>query len=78
MKVKRSMKRMEMWSGGLKEDVTWSNGRVWAWQMCGMGAGWDQLTADCLEVPKPRLFAHTHQDARNKGLYLLLDVDHES
>ena len=31
VKVKHSVKRMEMWSGGPKEDVPWSKGRVWAW-----------------------------------------------
>ena len=29
VKVKRSAKRIEMWLGGPKEDVTWSNKRFW-------------------------------------------------
>ena len=78
VKVNCSVKRMEMWSVDPKEDVPWSNGRVRAWRMGGMGAGWDTWTADYSEVPKPRLFAHTHQYAGTKGVDLLLDVDHES
>ena len=31
VKVKRSVKQMEMWSSGSKEDVTWSNGWVRYW-----------------------------------------------
>ena len=31
VKVKCWMKWMEMWSGGPKEGVSWSNGRVQAW-----------------------------------------------
>ena len=31
VKVKRSVKRMEMWSGGPEEDAPWSNRRVRSW-----------------------------------------------
>ena len=31
MKVKRSVKRMEMWSGSPEEDIPRPNGRVWDW-----------------------------------------------
>ena len=67
VKVKRLVKRMEMWSGGPKEDVTLSNGWVPAWRRCGMDARWDHWKADCSEVSKPRLFAHTYKDTHTKG-----------
>ena len=31
VKVKRFVKRIDMWSGGPKEGVTWSNRRVRTW-----------------------------------------------
>ena len=63
MKVRRSGERVEMWSGGPKEDVTRSNGQIWAWGMYGLGAGWVQWTTNYSEVPEPRLFDHMHRDA---------------
>ena len=60
MKVRRSGERVEMWSGGPKEDVTRSNGQIWGWRMYGLGAGWVQWTTNYSEVPKPRLFDHMH------------------
>ena len=67
MKVRRSGERVEMWLGGQKEDVTRSNGQIWSWWMHGSGAGWVQWTTNYSEVTKPRLFDHTHRDARTKG-----------
>ena len=46
--------------------------------MCGSGAGWVQWKAVCLEVLKPRLFAHMYQEARAEGHDLLLNIDHTS
>ena len=67
VKVRRSEERTEMWSGGLKEDVTQSNRQVWARQMRRLGAKRVQWTANYSEVSKPRLFVHTHRDDRTKG-----------
>ena len=39
--------------GGLKDDVSRSNVRVWDLRMCGMGARWDQWTVDCSGVANP-------------------------
>ena len=37
VKMKRSVKRMDMWLGGHKEDVPQSNRRARSWWMCEMG-----------------------------------------
>ena len=75
--MRHSGEHMEVWSGGPKYDVTWSNVRVRAWWMCGSGDGWVQWTGGCSEVPKSRLFDHMHQDARTERWYLLLNIYHK-
>ena len=73
-----SLKRMEVWLGSSKEDATKTNGWIRAWQTCGLGVRWYWWPASFSEMPKPRLVAHVHQDARAEQRYLLLDIYHKS
>ena len=76
--VKWSVKRMGGWLGCSKEDFTWSNKWIRAWQKCGMGVRWDRWPSSRSEVPKPKLSAHVHRDAHAEQGDMLLDIYHKS
>ena len=65
--VSRVGDQMEVWSGGQKKDVVRSNGRFRSQVMRVLGAVWDWCPAGCLGVPKTRLLACAHRDARAEG-----------
>ena len=76
--MKWSVKWMEVWLGGSKEDATRTNGWIRSWKKCGMSVRWDQWPESCSEVKKPRLSAHLHRDACAERKDLLLDIYHKS
>ena len=47
-----------------KRGCHWGKRMDLSLEKCGMGVIWDQWLASCSDVPKQRLSAHAHQDAR--------------